>query len=55
MFMQRIYQLSLLAFLELDNVERNKKISKLKDFLHLLVCDNMSGKSLSERINPREP
>lgn len=27
------YQLSLLAFLELDNVERNRKISELKDFI----------------------
>ncbi len=28
-----IYQLSLLAFLELDNIERNKKISDLKNFI----------------------
>ena len=28
-----IYQLTLLAFLELDNVERNRKISELKDFI----------------------
>ncbi len=28
-----IYQLSLLAFLELDNIERNRKISDLKDLI----------------------